>query len=135
MKATLPTQGASNARQLDKKEVVQKYHAIALFGGDMRKIIDCRLYMSRSGDGTGPVYCSVWILGGEHWTSGRGTASGYGYHKVSAAVSSALSSAGVILTHEDGRQADIGGAGGNAIEDAFRAIGAAMGADQVLIVS
>jgi hypothetical protein len=134
MEATLPTQNVSNARQLDK-EVVQKYHAIGLFNGEMREIIDCRLYMSRSGDGASPVYCSLWILGGEHWTSGRGTASGYGYHKCSAAVSSALSSAGVILTRDDGAMADISGVGDSAIEEAFRAIGAAMGADQVLIVS
>jgi hypothetical protein len=131
--ATLPTQGVSNARQLDK-EVIQRYHAIGLFDGKMRGVIDCRLYMSRSSDGASPVYCSIWIMGTD-WTSGRGTASGYGYHKTSAAISSALDSAGVILTREDGKRADISGVGDSAIEEAFRAIGAAMGAEQVLIVS
>jgi len=131
MKATLPAVGVSNARQLDK-EIIKQYHVIGLFDGQMREIIDCRLYMSRSADGASPVYCSLWVFGKQDsnfYTSGRGRANGYGYHKRSAAVGDALDSAGIKLSE------DISGGGNSAVEEAFQAIGAALGAEQVLIVS
>ena len=126
MKATLPTQPVSNARQLDK-EVINHYHAIGLIDGEMTPLVDCRLYMSRSGDGASPVYCALWLLHGGY-SSGRGTASGYGYHKRSSAVGQAIRSAGIKL---DG---DIEGVGDDAVRDALTAIAVACGATQVLIV-
>ena len=129
MKATLPTQPVSNARQLDK-EVINHYHAIGLIDGELTPLVDCRLYMSRSGDGASPVYCALWLLYGENgYSSGRGTASGYGYyHKRSSAVGQAIRSAGIKL---DG---NIEGVGDDAVKDALTAIAEACGATQVLVV-
>lgn len=132
MKATLPVRGVSNAKQLDK-EIIKHFHVIGLFfDGKMREIIDCRLYMSRSGDRASPVYCSIWVFGRQDsnfYTSGRGRANGYGYNKGRAAVYEALGTAGIKLDQ------DISGVGDSAIEDAFRATAEALGAEQVLIVS
>jgi hypothetical protein len=58
-----------------------------------RALIDWRTYMSRSADAAGPVYCNLWHKNG----SGHGTATGYGYHKESAAIESALIHAGVMV--------------------------------------
>lgn len=145
MKAILPTQAVSKAKNLDK-EVIKRYHAIGLFNGVMGEFIDCRLYMSRSADGAGPVYCNIWVrgepriyegqkyMGHDLHTSGHGTATGYGYHKSSQAVASAIKSAGVKLLNDEGKPVDIGGRGDSLIEDAIRAIALAAGAEQVLIV-
>ena len=128
MKAKLPEVDASNARNYSDKEVIRRIHAIGLVKGAMRELIDCRLYMSRSGDGASPVYCSLWITGGDRYTSGAGRANGYGYHKASAAVSDAISSAGIRLDER------IDGIGDSAINDALTAIATACGAESVLIV-
>lgn len=129
MKATLPTQPVSNARQLYKKEVINHYHAIGLIDGEIVPLVDCRLYMSRSGDGASPVYCALWLLYGENgYSSGRGTASGYGYHKRSSAVGQAIRSAGIKLDE------NIDGVGDDAVKDALTAIAEACGATQVLVV-
>ena len=145
MKAIIPTKTVSNAKNYDTKEIIKRYHAIGLFKGVMGEFIDCRLYMSRSGDGASPVYCSIWIMGepkihdGNYMghdlhTSGRGTATGYGYHKSSQAVASAIESAGVKLLNDEGKPVDIGGRGDSLIEDALRAIARAGGAEQVFVV-
>jgi len=144
MKAILPTQTVSNAKNLDK-EVIKRYHAIGLFNGVMGEFIDCRLYMSRSGDGASPVYCNIWVrgepriyegqkyMGHDLHTSGRGTATGYGYHKASQAVASAIESAGITLIDDKGKTVNIGGVGDSAIREAFEAIARAGGAEQVYI--
>ena len=145
MKAIIPTQTVSNGTSYPKKELAQQYHAIGLFNGLMGEFIDCRLYMSRSGDGASPVYCSIWIrgepriydgkyMGHELHTSGRGQATGYGYHKTSQAVANAIESAGVKLVSEEGKPLDIGGRGDSLIKEALEAIARAGGAEQVLIV-
>ena len=59
-----------------------------------RTIIDCRVYMCRSANSS-QVYASVWIHGDNYYIAGSGVAGGYGYHKASAAIASALSSAGI----------------------------------------
>lgn len=57
-------------------------------------VCDARFYMGRSSSASA-VDCSVWIHGknGEYRT-GRGRATGYGYHKESAALEYALRAAG-----------------------------------------
>lgn len=106
MIATLPAIGVHNARNLGgKKETVQTYTVVAVNDtGMIDSVAEARFYMSRSGDGASPVYCSVWVSGPACSTSGYGSASGYGYHKESAALQSALESAGVTLSQPvDGR--------------------------------
>ena len=139
--ATLPVTPVSNARQLDK-EVIHQYHVIGLFNGVMASCVDCRIYMSRSGDGASPVHCALGVMDGpavhetssgnqvsfNYHTSGKGRANGYGYHKSSAAVADAIESAGIKLN------SDISGMGDEAIKDALAAIGMACGASQVVVV-
>ena len=134
--AKLPTTGKSNAKQLDK-EIVCKYHVAGMLNGEFVSILTANVYMSRSGDGASPVYCALWVHApGVCYTSGKGTASGYGYHKTSAAIDAALTSAGIELTDsKTGKVVTIDGVGDSAIEDAFTAIGKACGLDSVLILS
>lgn len=68
-----------------------------------KTIVDCRFYMGRGKSATA-VHCALWVqsIQGVDWdgyteTSGSGVASGYGYHKESAALASAMSSAGIEL--------------------------------------
>ena len=101
----------------------------------MRTAIDARFYKSRSADGAAPVYCSVWVAGRRSvvdgvrhdtlYTSGSGTAKGYGYHKESAAFGAAIESAGIRLP---GKLATgLHGGGESAIRDAVECIMRALG--------
>ncbi len=126
MKAILPAQAIHNARHLDK-EVIAHYHAVGIINGKLTELVDCRLYMSRSGDGASPVYCALWVHGECH-TSGSGKASGYGYHKISSVVGQAIRSAGIELDKH------IDAADGEAVREALTAIAMACGATQVLVV-
>jgi len=85
------------------------YHAVTI-----------RCYSGRSRNAT-THYASVWIAGRDAYGSGHGTASGYGYHKDSAAIEQAFRSAGVAGLP------DFGGAGGSAIRDAALAVAVALG--------
>ena len=117
-----------------------------------KTVVDCRLYMGRSASASA-VYCALWVTLTEakkpmDWsypgTSGRGQASGYGYHKQSAAVQDALSSAGIQLygspyNHKEETktraQAHIGGCGDRAIEDALLAVAYAAGFTDCIFLS
>jgi hypothetical protein len=95
MKAAFTKNDVSNAINYSgNKETVNQLRAIIVNGKDCRELVDARFYMGRSSSASS-VYCSVWICGADKHISGRGTASGYGYHKQSAALASAFSSAGV----------------------------------------
>lgn len=85
------------------------YHAVTL-----------RCYSSRSRNAT-THYASVWISGRDAYGSGRGKASGYGYHKDSEAIAQAFRSAGVAGLP------NFGGAGDSAIRDAALAVTVALG--------
>jgi hypothetical protein len=154
MIAKLPAPDAAqlNATQYDNKEVIRHYHVIGLFEGSMIDFIDCRLYMGKSPCAS-IVYASIWVKGeptvreGAHpfrsvytacalHVSGRGQAGGYGYHKPSAAIDAAIRSAGITLTREDGKRADISGVGDEAIREALEAIARACGAQgEVMVLS
>ena len=99
--------------------------------------VDCRLYMSRSGDGASPIYCNLWIHGGSIHGAASGKAGGYGYDKKSAAVSSALDNIGARLYQDDGiKSAYIAGVGDTAIREALLAVAVALGysADTLIYV-
>ena len=133
--AKLPTTGRSNAKQLDK-EIIRRYHVVGTLNGALVSILTANVYMSRSGDGANPVDCALWVHAKGVYTSGKGTASGYGYHKPSAAIDAALTSAGIeLIDSKTGNRVTIDGVGDSAIEDAFTAIGKACGLDSVLILS
>lgn len=121
-----------------------------------RTILTCRTYTKGRGD---TVYASLWVHRiseknkpasweyGE--TSGRGQAGGWGYHKASAAVAEAISSAGIELwgspyarpVNGDSpavtramlkKHAHIGCCGDSSIESALSAIAYAAGFNNVI---
>jgi hypothetical protein len=103
LSATIPTYNnkKDNAKNLGgNKETVDRYLSIAKLktapDGNFMTVIDARFYMGRSSSAS-VVYCSVWINCYGYTTSGHGSAGGYGYDKISAALGEALESAGVVL--------------------------------------
>lgn len=147
MKATLIKE-SQNARNMEpQKERVNTVRVISrIIGTDkgLQTVCEARFYMARRSDGASPVYCSLWVSGAQ-WTSGHGRASGYGYHKESAALQSAIDSAGIRLTGDnyrelpsdatDEKMARIDGCGDSAMKSAMRAIAIAVGADPELMLA
>ena len=130
--ATLPRAARSNGKNLSgQKELVSAISAVALINGKMREVVVARWYMARKSDGASPVHASIWTYGAGFDISGYGRATGYGYHKVSAALSAAIDSAGITLSER------IGGAGDGAIRRALEAIARAIAGDaaEILIIN
>jgi hypothetical protein len=93
-------------------------------------VIDVRFYAGASRNAS-RIYCAIWAIKdqsrGIHGF-GIGWAGGYGYDKKSAALGEAIDDAGIKLAQR------IDGVGENAMIDAIRAIGAALGyADAILV--
>ena len=145
MKAIIKEQ-VSNARRPDNKELVDTINVVAKcrdYDGktSLRAIVTARFYMGRSASAS-VVYCCLWVRGrtkaGEVYTSGAGTAGGYGYHKESAALATAIRSAEIELfgdqyQADDSRKrnkepARIDGCGSSAMDGALLAIAKAAGA-------
>ena len=147
MKAVMPLVSVSNARNYGGEK--EQIRGIKLIDKKTeRVIVDARWYMGKSSIAS-VVYCSLWCMGrgvyeAAHSTSGKGTASGYGYHKASAALASAITSAGITLygspygspSNGDSDKATkallksaahIGGCGDGSIDCALLAIAYAMG--------
>jgi hypothetical protein len=146
MKAIVLADGICNAKNLaHEKEQTSRLVLVAKIEGKLREVVDVRFYMSRSGDGASPVYCSIWVTGKQH-VSGHGRASGYGYHKTSQALQSAIGDAGIHIYgsnygYREGQKRDfkkrsfIGGCGDESMHEAMKAIARAVGATgQLLIV-
>ena len=130
--ATLPPTTQSNGKNLSRqKEMVGAMSAIAVIDGKMRELVVARWYMARKSDGASPVYASIWTYGADFAISGHGRATGYGYHKASAALSKALDSAGIVLSER------IGGLGDGATRSALEAIARAIAGDaaEILIIN
>ena len=122
MKAQLTKTECQNARNMgDKKETIKQMKLITHKAGEFKEPITVRWYMSRSGDGASPVYCSLWVHCSPYYVSGRGKAGGYGYHKASAAFQDACDSAGIELSQP------VDGRGDESVREAMFAIGAALG--------
>lgn len=113
-----------------EKEMIQAISLIGLKGTTARELITLRVYATTT---RGRNYASIWIHGGhgdkgDLYGAGHGWAGGYGYHRVSAAVSDALTSAGVKLS------LDISGVGDEAIRTALEALAAHLGYKRTLFV-
>lgn len=123
MIAHLPPESLSNMKDYDlwKKELVQTYQVIHFDGQKMHVPVTVRCYMGKSRNAS-MVYASVWINGNGLWFSSTGTAGGYGYDKISAAIGDALGRIRVELTDDRGSRADIKGAGAIAVRQALFAI-------------
>lgn len=145
MRAIIKDQ-VSNARQPDNKELIDTINVVAKrrnYDGkiSLRAIVTARFYMGRSASAS-VVYCCLWVHGrtkaGEVYTSGAGTAGGYGYNKESAALATAISSAGIELygdqyerdtsAKRNKQPARIDGCRSSAMDGALRAIAKAAGA-------
>ena len=130
--ATIPRAARSNGKNLSRqKEMVSAMSAVAVINGKMREVVVARWYMARKSDGASPVYASIWTYGAGFGISGHGRATGYGYHKASAALSTALESAGIVLSER------IDGLGDGAIRRALEAIARAIAGDaaEILIIN
>ena len=124
--ATLPRAARSNGKNLSgQKELVSAMSAVAVINGKMREVVSAHWYKARKSDGASPIYASIWVYGAGHTISGYGRATGYGYHKASAALSAAIASAGIVLAER------IDGVG--ALEAIARAI--AGDAAEILIIN
>ena len=130
--ATLPPTTQANGKNLSRqKEMVSAMSAVAVINGKMREVVVARWYMARKSDGASPVYASIWTYGAGFDISGHGRATGYGYHKASAALSTALDSAGIVLSER------IDGLGDGASQRALEAIARAIAGDaaDILIIN
>ena len=131
--ATLSTTRTENAiNHHADKEMIQQLRVVGIANSAPACYADVRLYRSRSGDGASPLYCSLWITG-DVCASGSGRATGYGYHKASAALQSAFDSAGVGITLA-GDPSSISGIGEDAMRDALEAVALAVGAVGPVVV-
>ena len=124
MKATMGENVSNAVNYKGQKELVKSYNVIT---DTLREIIIARCYMGRSASAS-TVYASIWVNAPDIHTSGKGKAGGYGYHKASAAVADAISSAGITL------DTNISGVGDGAIKESLEAIANALGFERVLIV-
>lgn len=140
MKAKIEKQ-VSNARNYgNEKETVSNFIVLGKINGETREVVNARCYMGRSRSAS-TVYASIWVHGNGIYTSGKGTAGGYGYHKESAAISDAISDAGITLwgspyageTGDMKKRVYFGGCGEQSIRAALEAIAKAAGARGKLI--
>jgi hypothetical protein len=93
MKAKIIKPGQFNAMQPNNKETVNTLQVVTIVKGEIKEVITARFYMGRSSQAS-VVYCCLWVGG---VCSGKGNAGGYGYHKESAALDEAITSAGIEL--------------------------------------
>ena len=124
MKAIIKENVSNAVNYGDKKELIKTFNVVT---DGLKEVITVRCYMGRSASAS-TVYASIWVNAPDIHTSGKGKAGGYGYHKASAAVADAISSAGITL------DTNISGVGNSAIRDALTAIANALGFERVLIV-
>jgi hypothetical protein len=124
---------AENAKRPDNKELVSAYSLVVrLPSGELREVITVKCYMGHSTSAS-VVHAVLWVkCADNHWTSGSGHAGGYGYHKESAAISDAISSAGIELkdldrTDRKDRWFDLSGTGTSYYPQVFEAIVRAAG--------
>ena len=103
---------ALNAR--NKQALIHQITILAIVDGAIKELAECRLYMSNSRNAS-RVTAILWVNGG-NYACGSGYADGYGYHKQSAAVESAINAAGFELSES------IGGRGEQATIDGLKAV-------------
>ena len=96
MKAKIHAPAQNGKNYSGEKEIVSAYSVMATVDGELREVVICRCYMGRSRSAS-TVYCSLWVHGKGVYAAGHGSAGGYGYHKESAALAQAITSAGITL--------------------------------------
>lgn len=127
----IKTQSATFAPTKQKPKIAQnrkEKHFYQQFTGvtrDFRETVVLRLY------GTNKIYACLWVNDSRRnlYVMGGGNASGYGYHKASAAAQEAFDDAGIKLA------LPIDGRGNDAIEPALKAVMAALGYEDFAILN
>lgn len=118
-----------------EKETVATYNLVTVHKSKPVDAVCVRVYMGRSRNASA-VYASIWVKCADgEWTSGRGSAGGYGYHKESQAIANALANAGIELfgdpyMRDESRNKDrlfFGGTGSSGYETIFSAVAKAAG--------
>ena len=139
LRATIATPAKGHEAQQPKAPMCGAGSLIATRNGELCEVITIRTYFNKKGSGMQPVRACVWIKPAKagDWNSGRGSAGGYGYHKESAAIAEAVSSAGVSLfgalyNYRNApvdlkKRVDFGGTGSSGYTDIFKAIARAAG--------
>jgi len=120
MTATITNPQRNGRNHADKKETVRTLKLVAYSKGELHNPITIRWYMGRSNSAS-TVYCSIWCHNKHVDCAGNGSASGWGYHKESAALGYAIQNAGIKLDKS------IDGVGDSAIREAVEAIAKMMG--------
>jgi hypothetical protein len=110
-----------------ERELHEAYSVVAVIKGELKEVVTARIYVGRSRQSE-RVYASIWVHGPRFATAGNGWAGGWGYHKVSAALQEAISSAGIVLQNDEGKRTAIDGCGDSAMRNALEAIARAAGA-------
>lgn len=112
----------SHREREEKNGLSRGYKAVYISNGKLVDLVDLRIAFSVNGT----PYACVWVYQpgefsrsefGGVWSNGSGTASGYGYHKGSAAAEYAFRSAGIKFSQS------IGGRGWSAVREAVQACG------------
>jgi hypothetical protein len=105
MKVTHTTTGKGFNRNHRKEK--HFYKELLVITPALKQVITCRFYGTQA-----MSYCCIWVNGGTY-SSGSGSAGGYGYHRASAAAAEAITAAGYTL------ERSIAGSGDSAIEEAL----------------
>ena len=85
-----------NARFEVGKEQINRWQVMVIHKGKIERAVNAYCWMGRSTKAS-VVYAAIWVYGPKKSTSGRGSAGGGGYDKESAAMQSAITSAGITL--------------------------------------
>ena len=104
-----PKDGIKGKQHRKENGFYQQYSLVDI--GHRKEIMIVRFYATEA-----RIYCCLWGLHDLQF-SGSGYAGGYGYHKASAAMQSALDSAGVVMDRS------IDGVGDSAIEGVLECFG------------
>ena|ERR1700761_3386465 len=111
-KFTFIPNGSINRNHRKENHFDGEYQVMALNDdGTICRKISCCLYSTQSMN-----YCCIWISKAGEMISGSGSAGGYGYNRMSAAVSEALKQCGYEFNKE------IAGVGESAVKAALMAV-------------
>lgn len=131
-----------NARNYGvERETVERWIAVAYTKGKFLTPVTVRVYCGRS-RAASTIYASIWVQSPKRECSGRGSASGCGYHLSSTAIGEAIRDAGVELfgspyatdNQKYDKPAYIDGVGEGAVRSAVEAITRALGYKKFTVI-
>lgn len=112
-----------NGKNFDDKRLLQALVGIAVVRGTIHHLVNVKTYVSKSSIAVNYVSVHANNANFSAVCVGSSQAGGSGYHRPSAAMQGALTSAGIALVDEKtGHPVPIDGRGGSIMEDAVLAI-------------